>query len=99
MTFEPVEKNGKSFVKFHLFRKSFACDFSRFSELLDFSKPCLPDSIAMRNFNKIDFSDAIFEKAARLLFNDIQNPSLRFLHRWMSFTVTPAFYNNKILSN
>jgi hypothetical protein len=38
MTFETVEKNRKSFVKFHMFRKSFGCDFSPFNELLDFSK-------------------------------------------------------------
>jgi hypothetical protein len=38
MTFEIVEKNRKSFMKFRLFVKSFGCDFSRFSELLDFSK-------------------------------------------------------------
>jgi hypothetical protein len=44
MTFEIVEKNRKSFVKFHLFGKSFGCDFSCFSELLDFSKSCLPES-------------------------------------------------------
>jgi hypothetical protein len=50
MTFEIVEKNRRSFVKFHLFRKSFGCDFSRFSELLDFSKSCLSESSAMRNF-------------------------------------------------
>jgi hypothetical protein len=43
-------------VKFCLFRKSFGCDFSRFSELLDFSKSCLPESTAMRNFNKVEFS-------------------------------------------
>jgi hypothetical protein len=42
MTFEIVEKNRQSFVKFHLFEKSFGCDFSHFSELLDFSKSCLP---------------------------------------------------------
>jgi hypothetical protein len=41
ITFETVEKNRKSFMKFHLFGKSFGCDFSRFNELLDFSKPCL----------------------------------------------------------
>jgi hypothetical protein len=51
ITFETVEKNRKSFVKFRLFGKSFGCDFSRLSELLDFSKSCLPESIAMRNFN------------------------------------------------
>jgi hypothetical protein len=89
MTFEIVEKNRKSFVKFRLLGKSFGCDFSRFSELLDFSKSCLPESIAMRNFNKVEFSDAISRKSDRLRFSDIHNPSLRFLHRWISFTLFP----------
>jgi hypothetical protein len=53
MIFETVEKNRKSFVKFRQFEKSFGCDFSRFSEFLDFSKYCLPESSAMRNFNKV----------------------------------------------
>jgi hypothetical protein len=53
MTFETVEKNRKSFVKFRLFEKSFDCDFSHFSELLDFSKSCLPESSVMRSFNKV----------------------------------------------
>jgi hypothetical protein len=81
ITFETVEKNRKSFVKFRLFGKSFGCDFSRFSELLDFSKSCLPKSSAMRNFNKVEFSDAISEKSTRLRFSDIHNHSLRFLQR------------------
>jgi hypothetical protein len=89
MTFERVEKNRKSFMKFRLFRKSYGCDFSRFSELLDFSKSCMPGSIAMRNFKKVEYSDAISGKSARLRFRDIHNPSRRFLHRWMSFTLFP----------
>jgi hypothetical protein len=89
MTFETVEKNRKSFVKFRLFGKSFDCDFSRFSKLLDFSKSCLPESSAMRNFNKVEFSDAIYGKSARLRLSGIYNPSLRFLHRWMSFMLFP----------
>jgi hypothetical protein len=89
MTFKIVEENRKLFMKFHLFGKSFGCDFSRFSELVDFSKSCLPESIAMRNFNKVEFSDAISRKSARLRFSDIYNPSLRFLHRWMSFMLFP----------
>jgi hypothetical protein len=76
-------------MMFHLFGKSFGCDFSRFSELLDFSKSCLPESIAMRTFNKVEFSDAISRKSNRLRFSDIHNPSLRFLHRCMSFTLFP----------
>jgi hypothetical protein len=89
ITFETIEKNRKSFVKFHLFKKSFGSDFSCFSELLDYSKSCLPELIAMRNFNKVEFSDAISRKSTRLRFSDIHNPSLRFLHRWMSFTLFP----------
>jgi hypothetical protein len=89
MTFKIVEKNRKSFVKFHLFGKSFGCDFSRFSKLLDFSKSCLPESSAMRNFNKVEFNDVISGKSASLRFSDIHNHSLRFLHRWMSFTLFP----------
>jgi hypothetical protein len=89
MTFETVEKNRKSFVMCHLLSKSFGCDLSHFSELLDFSKSCLAESSAIRNFNKVEFSDAISGKSARLRFSDIHNPSLRFLHRWMSFTLFP----------
>jgi hypothetical protein len=85
MTSETVEKNRKSVVKFLLFGKSFGCDFSCFSELLDFSKSCLPKSGAIRIFNKVEFSDAICRKFTRLRFSDIHNPGLRFLHRWMSF--------------
>jgi hypothetical protein len=70
-TSEIVEKGRKLFVKFCLFGKSFGCDLSRFSELLDFSKSCLPESTAMRNFNKVEFSDTISGKSARLRFSDI----------------------------
>jgi hypothetical protein len=89
MTFETVEKNRKSFVNFCQFGKSFGCDFSSFSELLDFSKSCLPESSAMRNFNKVEFSDTISGNFTRLRFSDIHSPSLRFLHRLMSFTFFP----------
>jgi hypothetical protein len=89
MTFDAVDKNRKSFVKFHLFGKSFGCDFSYFSELLDFSKSCFSELSAMTNFNKVEFSDAISRKSTRLKFSDIHNRSLRFLHRWMSFTLFP----------
>jgi hypothetical protein len=57
--------------------------------LLDFSKSCLPESSAMRNFNKVEFSDAIFGKSATLRFSDIHNPSLRFLHTRISFMLFP----------
>jgi hypothetical protein len=76
-------------VKFCLFGKSFGCDFSHFSKLLDFSQSCLRESSAMRSFNKVKFSDGISRKSTRLRFNDIHSPSLRFLHKWMSFTLFP----------
>jgi hypothetical protein len=88
-TFQIVEKGRKLFMKFRLFGKSFGCDLSHFSELLDFSKSYLPESTAMRNFNKVEFSDTISGKSPRLRFSDIHNPSLRFFHRWMSFTLFP----------
>jgi hypothetical protein len=81
MTFETVEKGRKIFMKFHLFGKSFGCDLYRFNELLDFPNSCLPESSATRNFNKVEFGDAISGKSIRLRFSDIHNPSLRFLHR------------------
>jgi hypothetical protein len=55
----------------------------------------LPESSATRNFNKVEFSDAISGKSTRLRFSDIHNPSVRFLHRWMLFTLSLsgiAFY-------
>jgi hypothetical protein len=37
----------------------------------------------------VEFSDSISRKSTRLRFSDIHNPSLRFLHRWMSFMLFP----------
>jgi hypothetical protein len=43
----------------------------------------------MRNFNRVEFSDTISGKSNSLRFSDTHNPSLRFLDRWMSFTLFP----------
>jgi hypothetical protein len=43
----------------------------------------------MQNFNKVEFSTSISRKSTRLRLSDTQNPSLRFLQRWMSFTLFP----------
>jgi hypothetical protein len=37
----------------------------------------------------VEFSYTISWKSAGLRFSDIHNPSLRFLHRWISFTLFP----------
>jgi hypothetical protein len=97
-TFETIEKGRKLFVKFHQFGKSFGCDLSHFSELLDFSKSCLPESTTVTNFNKVEFSDTISGKSASLRFSDIHNPSIRFLHRWMSFTLFPMVELHSVTS-
>jgi hypothetical protein len=76
-------------MKFRLFGKSFGCDFYHFSKLLDFSKSCFPESSVMRNFNKLHFIDDIYRKCTSLSFTDIYNPSLRFLHKRMSFMLFP----------
>jgi hypothetical protein len=57
---------------------------------MDFSSNCFPEFQAIRNFNRLDFGNDISSKTARIRFIDIQNPSLRFLHRWLSFTLFPT---------
>jgi hypothetical protein len=41
----------------------------------------------MVNFDRLEFSDDISGKTSRIRFSDIHNPTLRFLHRWMPFTL------------
>jgi hypothetical protein len=43
----------------------------------------------MKNFSRVEFCVEISEKSSRIRFSDIHNPTLRFLHRWMSFTLFP----------
>jgi hypothetical protein len=54
-----------------------------------FSRNFLPEPQPMKNFNCLDFCNDISSKTARIRFIDFQNPSLRFLHRWLSFTLFP----------
>jgi hypothetical protein len=91
MNFETYEQDGNPWVHFRLFGETYQFDFHHFSELLDFSRNCLPESQAMRNFNHLDFCNNISSKTTRIRFIDIQNPSLRFLHRWFSFTLFPTW--------
>jgi hypothetical protein len=37
------------------------------------------------NFDTLEFSDEIYGKSSRIRFSDIDNHTLRFLHRWLSF--------------
>jgi hypothetical protein len=87
MTFETYVHDGNPWVCCYLYGETYRFVFPHFSELMDFSRSCLPESQAMRNFNHLDFCNDISGKTARIRFIDIQNPSLKFLHRWLSFTL------------
>jgi hypothetical protein len=91
MTFETYEHDGNPWVHFCLFGETYQFDFPHCSELVDFSKNYLPESQAMRNFNHLDFCNDISGKTARVRFIYIQNPSLRFWHRWLSFMLFPMW--------
>jgi hypothetical protein len=89
MTFETYEHDVNPWVCFCLFGETYQFDFPHFRELIDFSRSCLSESQPMRNFNRLDFCNDISGKTARIRFIDIQNSSLRFFHRWLSFTLFP----------
>jgi hypothetical protein len=52
MTFSSFVKNTNTYVRFHRFGEPHECDLPRFSELMDFSKSCLSESAAMKNFSR-----------------------------------------------
>jgi hypothetical protein len=43
----------------------------------------------MKNFSAVEFCDEILGKSGRIRFSNIHNPTLNFLHRWLSFTLFP----------
>jgi hypothetical protein len=89
-TFESFTRGRKSFVSFHFFRREIEVNYSRFSELLDFSSSCLLNPRAIKNFSRVEFCVEILEKSSRIRFSDIiHDPTFRFLHRWMSFMLFP----------
>jgi hypothetical protein len=87
MTFDSFVRHRKSYVSFCLFRRRYEFSYPQFSELMDFSSSCLAESQAMVNFDRLEISDEISGKSSRIRFSDIHNPTLRFLHRWLSFTL------------
>jgi hypothetical protein len=87
ITFDSFTQGKKSFVHFHLFGRELKVEFSRFSELMDFSSSCLLEGKTMKNFSRIEFYVEISENPTRIRFSDIHNPTPRFMHRWVSFTL------------
>jgi hypothetical protein len=71
-------------VRLRLFEREFEVDYSQFSKLLDFCSSYLLDPRVIKNFSIVEFCVVISEKSRQIRFTDIHNPTLRFLHRWMS---------------
>jgi hypothetical protein len=57
---------------------------------MDFSKSCMLEKKDMKIFNTVKFCDEISRKSTRIRFNDIHNPTLRFMHRWIAFMLFPT---------
>jgi hypothetical protein len=60
--FEYFTRSRKSFVSFHLFGREFKVDYSKFSELPDFSSSYSLDPRAIKNFSRVEFCVEILEK-------------------------------------
>jgi hypothetical protein len=73
-----------------LFGETYRFGLPYLSKVIYFSRNYLLESQDMRKFNRLNFCNDISGKTAMIKFIDIQNPSLRFLHRWLSFTLFPT---------
>jgi hypothetical protein len=67
MTFDSFVRHRKSYF-FRLLGRRYEFAYSQFSELVDFSSSCLPESEAMVNFDRLEFSDEISRKSPRIRF-------------------------------
>jgi hypothetical protein len=87
ITFDSFVRHRKSYVFFPLFRRRYECAYPQFSKHMDFFSSRLLESPTIVNFDRLEFSDEISRKSSRIRFSDIHNPTLRFLHRLLSFTL------------
>jgi hypothetical protein len=78
---------GKLYDEPHQGSRLLTLEFLTTFEIVEKGRKLFVKFCLFRNFNKVEFSDTIFGKSATLRFSDIHNPSLGFLHRWMSFTL------------
>jgi hypothetical protein len=86
-SFNSFTHGRKAYVHFRLFWKEFEFEFSHFNELMDFSSSCMLEKKDMKIFSRVKFCDEISRKSTRIRFSDIHNPTLRFMHRWIAFTL------------
>jgi hypothetical protein len=88
--FSLLHGGRKSYVHFRFFGRSFEIEFSHFSEIMFFSSSCMLEEKAWKIFSRVKFCDEIFGKSTRIRFSDIHNPTMRFIHRWIAFTLFPT---------
>ena len=79
-------------AKFRLFGKEFSSPWKDLSLLLAFNSQCVVDvDHAPQDFDKLKFWREIFRKTKMYHphTNDIHHPTLRFMHKWLGFTLFP----------
>jgi hypothetical protein len=73
-----------------MFNQEYKITWNQFSCALDFAANCSLDlELATRRFNILEFWEAITGlcECEYPRTNEIQNPTLRFLHRWIGVTL------------
>lgn len=79
-------------IYFHLFGQEYTLTWKDFSLILGFSISCSPDlELATHGYNRLEFWHSITDQneCDYPWTNDIHNPTLCFLHRWIGITVFP----------
>ena len=79
-------------VSFRLFGKDFSIPWKQFSELLGFHAQCVIDvDTAIQDFDRTKFWREISKELTcyRPRTNKIHHPTLRFMHKWLGFSLFP----------
>lgn len=79
-------------IQFRLFRKEFSSSWKDLSLLLGFNSQCVVDvDHALQDFDRQKFwkEISVLNEFHRPRTNDIQHPTLRFLHKWLGFSMFP----------
>ena len=79
-------------VSFRLFEKDFSIPWKQFSELLEFHAQCVIDvDTAIQDFDRMKFCREISIELTCYppCINEIHHPPLRFMHKWLGFSLFP----------
>ena len=87
-TLQPTESE----VSFRVFGKEFSIPWKNFRELLGFHAQCLIDvDTTLQDFDSTKFWREISKELTCFCprTNEIHHPTLRFMHKWLGFTLFP----------